>query len=63
MCKPAMSNFILLRRTGVYSHKYRDGWEKLMRHHYQKQKIFKAKGIWKILLMQIINMTEFSKTL
>ena len=39
-------------QKGVYLYEYMDDWEKLMKFHYLKKKIFIVTKIWKILLMQ-----------
>ena len=40
-----ISKFILLLRKGVYPYDYMGDWENLMRHHYQKKKIFMMEDI------------------
>ena len=38
-----INKFILLLQKGVHPYEYMDDWENLMRHHYQKKKIFTLK--------------------
>ena len=56
--KMKFTNIILLLREGIYPYEYIGDWRNVMRHHYQKRKIFIVTSTWKILLMQTINMQK-----